>query len=410
MKIKKIKTISSYKSFTNFSWDNFCKDCSNSEQSFLDFSLIFGENGSGKSSICEILKSLSQNQDFQSCSPDKVEIEIKNGSNQIYKFENGSWLPNQINKNNFLFFDVDFISGNVHTHGDRSNQQGKHSQNSGKMIIDLDDRANQLKALVQDRKEESENFIKINSAILDKTFSSDEIDLFNFYKDKNREEIEGELIRIQNDKSNLETDLASLQKIYQKYSQIGQIVTINYISESFLISNKDVYSEIFSREIKEKSQYQTDGKIKQHFERHKRLIERIKDEIPQDYKNDNCPLCMQPLSAATEFIEYYRSVFDQTYEIEKKRFLSDITILQSELQDLKNQFKNLPIKLLQIFDYLEKLKIDYGIAVYEIDEKIKYTKFDKLFSGLEELFSGLENLKNIASNNFIFLNDYLSLL
>lgn len=127
MKIRKIQTIKNYKSFSDFSWDQFCKDCSSNEQALSNYSVIFGENGAGKSAICDILKSLSQIQDFQNTPPNLAEIEIKNASNQVYKFENGSWTPNQLNKNSFLFFDVDFISANVHTHGERSNKSTRQT-------------------------------------------------------------------------------------------------------------------------------------------------------------------------------------------------------------------------------------------------------------------------------------------
>ena len=103
MKIRKIQSIKNYKSFSDFSWDKFCKDCSNNEQVLSNYSVIFGENGAGESAVCDILKSLSQIQDFQNTSPDLAEIEIKNGSNQVHKFENGSWTPNQLNKNIFIF-------------------------------------------------------------------------------------------------------------------------------------------------------------------------------------------------------------------------------------------------------------------------------------------------------------------
>lgn len=97
MKIRKIQTIKKYKSFLDFSWGNFCnyhfldklKNTNTLREAVLDkFVLIFGENGSGKSTTCDILKSLSQNQDFQNTSPELAEIEIENGTKQVYKFEN----------------------------------------------------------------------------------------------------------------------------------------------------------------------------------------------------------------------------------------------------------------------------------------------------------------------------------
>jgi viroplasmin and RNaseH domain-containing protein len=289
-----------------------------------NYSVIFGENGAGKSAICDILKSLSQIQYFQNTSPDLAEIEIKNGSNQVHKFENGSWTPNQLNKNSFLFFDVDFISANVHTHGERSNQQGRHSQNSGKMIIDLDEKANQLKIVVKEKKEESDNFDKINTDILNKIFTDKDKEFFAIYKDRSEQERKDEISKKQEEIKKIELDLSALQKVNRKYSEISQLPIVNQLSFSSSMSTKAIYSELFLRLLKEKAQDQADEKIKAHFETHKRFIETAKDQIPKDYQKADCPLCMQPLANASKFIEYYRVAFDQTYENEKRKFLADI--------------------------------------------------------------------------------------
>ena len=61
MKIKKIKSIRGYKSFADFEWQRFCKNKDGQELIFQNFTAVFGENGSGKSSICDVLKNVSQN-------------------------------------------------------------------------------------------------------------------------------------------------------------------------------------------------------------------------------------------------------------------------------------------------------------------------------------------------------------
>lgn len=398
MKIRKIQAIKNYKSFSDFSWDKFCKDCSNNEQVLSNYSVIFGENGAGKSAICDILKSLSQIQDFQNTSPNLAEIEIKNGSNQVHKFENGSWTPNQLNKNSFLFFDVDFISANVHTHGERSNQQGRHSQNSGKMIIDLDEKANQLKIVVKEKKEESDNFDKINTDILNKIFTDKDKEFFAIYKDKSEQERKDEISKKQEETKKIELDLSALQKVNKKYSEISQLPIVNQLSFSSSISTKAIYSELFLRLLKEKAQDQADEKIKAHFETHKRFIETAKDQIPKDYQKSDCPLCMQPLANASKFIEYYRVAFDQTYENEKRKFLADIQNLKNELEVLKSSINLLPTKVLGIFNSLEKIKTDFEIQdIYKLEEKTEYTeKFSKIsITQIEELILSLEALKSI---------------
>ena len=74
MKIKKIKTIKNYKPFQDFQWDCLCKDKTGRECSFSPFTVFFGENRSGKSSVCEILKDLTGFQRFEGDKPVLSEV------------------------------------------------------------------------------------------------------------------------------------------------------------------------------------------------------------------------------------------------------------------------------------------------------------------------------------------------
>ncbi|MCR4321563.1 MAG: AAA family ATPase [Candidatus Brocadiaceae bacterium] len=398
--IKKISKIKQYKSFQEFSWDEFCKDKSGQERSFQKFNIIFGENGSGKSSVCDIFKSLSQKQDFQN-TPNLAEIEIKyQNNNQIYKYENGNWTPSTLSKNAFLFFDVDFINANVHTHGVRSSnlQQGAHTQKAGKLIIDLDEQANKLKVAVEKKREELETFQKSQADNLGQKFTDKDKELFCTYENKDEKYKKEQITKALEELKKLEADLATLQKLNNKYSEISRLTSINEVVFSTFLSPKENYAELFTRQIKEKAQNDADAKIKSHFEKHKRFIESAKDQIPQNYTGEDCPLCMQPLANASKVIEYYRAAFDQTYETAKRKYLSDIQARKSELELIKSNLNLLPAKAAAIFDTLEKVKTDFEIQdIYNLYEKTEHTKkFSNIsISELDELLGALESLKSI---------------
>lgn len=170
MKIKKIKVIKGYKSFQDFQWDSLCKNKTGQVCTISPFSLFFGENGCGKSSTCDILKDLTGLNKFESDPPELAEVELetneltsntapdgkvytkKSVETETYKYEHGSWDDTPKEQNHILFFDVDFIDKNIHSHGTISNLQGCHTQNAGNLIIGLDAEANRLKTELSDKK------------------------------------------------------------------------------------------------------------------------------------------------------------------------------------------------------------------------------------------------------------------
>lgn len=400
MQVRKIKAIKGYKSFADFEWEKFCKDKAGQESILQNFSIVFGENGSGKSSTCDVLKSVSQNQGFQDTSPTLAEIEIHDGNNnQVYKYENGSW-SGQVDKNAFLFFDVDFITANVHTHGVRASnlQQGGHTQKAGKLIIDLDEQANNLKIAIQEKKNELEALESTSADILKKEFSDKEKELSETYKDADDQAKQQKISETLEELKKLEEELVALQKLNAQYSEINRLSAVGQVAFSNPLSAKGVFTELFSRQIKEKAQDQADEAIKTHFAKHKRFIESAKSEIPENYAHENCPLCMQPLANATKVIEYYRTAFDQTYETEKKQFLIDIETAKDGLQTLKTSIFSLPAKVVAIFDALEKVKTDFAIQdIYKLEEKTEHTgKFGAVSTkGIDDLIAALESLKKI---------------
>lgn len=421
MKINNIKSIRNYKSFADFEWSKFCirqeKDkikqtVVSKEEKFSNFNIIFGENGSGKSSVCEILKNLSQNQLYPDITPDLVEVEISsNKLNSIYRYENRTWAPKQLDNNSILFFDLNFINSNVHTHGDRSNQQGKHSQNLGKIIISLDEKANNLKSEVKINKDELEIFDNSNNVLLKKTFSENEIEFFERYKIMEKDEISDNLQKITELKDKINTDIVALQKVKLMQSEVKNIHIINLFDVNTSISGIDIYSELLSRKIKDKSDLKVSDEILKHFEVHKHLVEVAKGYLQPDIQNQKCPLCMQPLSNSVEVIEYYKSVFDKTYELEKDTYIFDIQTKLLELTDLKNSVQTFLRLTSSTFEYLEKLKSDFEIDnIYDLEEKNKFTGFINTFSlkGVDNLISTIEACKqlNKDSLNLEITDDY----
>lgn len=375
------------------------------------FSIVFGDNGTGKTTICDVLKSVSGKQDFPSNSPKMVEIETSDtGGNQICKYENNIWTC-QIDEKELLFFDIDFVNANVHTHGFRSSDRrlGAHTQKSGKLIVDLDKNANELKQKIAKNQEELTILKEFHSDVLEKQYTKKDQELFETYKDIDKGTRQETLTDIQEESGKLKAEIEALKKLNKKHSEISDLSSLKEIAFLNPLSTKTTYTELFTRQIKEKAQEESDAKIKAHFEKHRQFIEHSMEQIPVDYKDENCPLCMQPLANASGVIEYYRNVFDQEYEKEKEKLLKDVGYIKNELETLKSRLDSLPREVTSVFDKLEEIKANFEIqGIYKLEEKTTLTRTfsDVSMKAIEELLVALESLKTIDRKQIVVVETY----
>jgi len=100
MKLKSIKKVKKYKSFQDFTWQSFF----NNETFHDDINILYGENGSGKSCICNILKSVSQNKNFiPEYKPEEVCLLFDDGERK-YPANPDEWDKRK-DEDDILFFD-----------------------------------------------------------------------------------------------------------------------------------------------------------------------------------------------------------------------------------------------------------------------------------------------------------------
>ncbi len=408
MRIKRFVSVKKFKSFIDFEWSKFCrfmgKDAAGAQQlqveQFGRVSAVFGENGSGKSTLCGILKSLSQYDEFGTTKPETAEVEAEKGGNDIiHKFENGAWTNERLDRGDILFFDVDFINGNVHTHGNRGNQQGQHSQNAGQLIIDLDAEAHRLKAVKERCDGEVTDFKKMNDRALKLDVSDADKTYFARFAAMDALGIETELEGVKKASAEAGAKLMTLRKLETKQAEIAGIAAVAMLPAPEDISGLDACKELFAREVKEKAQEGADADVKAHFEKHRSFIESAKDNIPADYASHNCPLCMQPLANAANVIEYYKSAFDQTYETEKQKLLADVESMKMSFAALGEARSRLSVLATAAFASLEKIGTTFDIeGLYSVEEKTTVLeKVDALVVPIQFsiLMEGLESLKTL---------------
>ena len=234
--------------------------------------------------------------------------------------------------------------------------------------------------------------------VLGQQFTDKDKEFFETYKNTDDATKQEKLSKAQEELKKLEADLATLQKWNNEYAEINRLSAISQVVFSNSLPTKNTITALFNRQIKEKAQDEADEKIKSHFAKHKKFIEYAKDQIPENFADENCPLCMQPLANATKVIEYYRTAFDQTYENAKRQFLADIETAKGELETIKSNLNLLPPKVTAVFDALEKIKTDFEIQdIYKLEEKTEQSgKFsDIAIKEIDDLMAALESLKKI---------------
>lgn len=292
MKLKAIKKIKLYKSFQEFSWQTFF----NNEVFHDNMNVLFGENGSGKSSVCNILKNVSQNKPFTpKHRPEEVCLLFDDGE---YKYQTGSNEWDKLkNPDDILFFDREFVDKNIHLGHNRDTQQGGQEQESGKMIIEFDSEAINLRDARQKSKIEkdeqekiSQKFIADNEDILDFTLSDNEEGVFQKYKYKSKEEIEKIKGVLTKEKKVIEKKLETDQSSQKVVNDIqSSIKNIKNKEIDISLSDYEEYQLVFDFDLKEQVKIEAEKTLIEKLQLHKEFFE-TGFEIRKNHPSQ-CPFC-----------------------------------------------------------------------------------------------------------------------
>lgn len=313
--------------------------------------IIYGNNSYGKSTICDIFRSLSQNnpslvedrKTINSTSSPKIKIHFGNKSYAIY---NGSWQYSNEGRqiNDFLIFDNAFIERNVLTNStiDRQNQEnftdfviGDISVKLQTQLIEINTDKSSIESKATEIKKHIESIIKVP---------------FNdFIKMPYKDNVHDEDVRklgLQQQISSLTSDKAQLDTI-KKLPLPKKLPFEDYSVDSFIRIN-DILSSSYA--FKDEDILANFNKHKQHL--NSRDIDfdswaNIGLKLQTD--SHTCPFCGQEinndkliLSYVTlfchDFIQYSQSVenlnsfkFDHSNLLTFKTQLSDQHVLLSNL-------------------------------------------------------------------------------
>ncbi|MCL4354245.1 AAA family ATPase [Patescibacteria group bacterium] len=372
MKIQKIQKIQGYKSFRDYTWHTFC----NAENFHPGTNLLYGENGSGKSSLCNILKSVSQNKDFIRYFPEGVKIQINNAS---YEYTNNKW-GGLIPKDSILFFDREFVDLNIHLGRGRGTQQGEQEQKSAKLIIEFDAEAIKLRTErdrlieVKDAKNSKlEEFQKENRTILDFRLTDGETALYKRHKNRDKTGIDKAKKVDEENKNDLVNKIRNNRKLLAIANEIQQIQELENNEVPLLLSKQVAYQALFNYKLKEKAKVDAEQSLVERVKQHKDFFEagfEIRTEHPKQ-----CPFCQSKRNEKEikKIIGVYNYLYDEAYKKQLTAFENKKQLLIDELDSVQESIKGFDLNtpLLTLKNLSEKYAIK---NIYLLEEEKKFRK------------------------------------
>jgi wobble nucleotide-excising tRNase len=407
MKLKAIKKIKQYKSFQEFTWQPFF----NSERFHDDVNILYGENASGKSSICNILKSVSQNKSFDpKHKPEEICLQFDDGD---YKFAEDSDKWDKIkNEDDILFFDREFVDKNIHLGHKRGTQQNEQEQRSGEMIIEFDEKAIDLRSAREKTKIGKDNEEKIlqrfqqeNSDILNSSLTNEEDRLFKKYKDESKEKVTEIKSQLASGKKATEKKLETDQTSQKKVSDIqNSIKEINNEEVNIFLSDYKNYQDVFNFDLKEQVKIEAEQVLIEKLQLHKDFFE-TGFEIRKNHPTE-CPFCQSKTQEENikKVVQAYNDIFDETYKKQLQQFESNKQNFIKELETIREEVEGFDLN--SIFLELKNLDQKYKIKdIYTVDEEKKYKKPQR--KKINELIIEIKKLKKPNKENIKSLFDEL---
>ena len=396
MKIKQVKTIKNYKSFQDFCWHQ----SFNAENFHDDTNILYGENGSGKTSVCNILKSLSSNGGFSKHFPEETSVKIDNTE---YMYSDQNW-DNTIQHGSILFFDKEFVSKNVHLGNNRGTHQGQQEQESGKLIIEFDADAIKLREAREKSRAEKDEASKLqkkfkedNKEALAFTLTPEHSSFFQIHKDKNPKESEDRKKELTQTKKDTEKKLIADQETQKLVDRIHtDISTFEVEDFDVHFSNQQKYQALFDFEINEQAKVDAEQTLIVKLTEHKKFFEGG-FEIRQTHPT-KCPFCQSETEEENikKVVKAYNDIYDDSYKKQLAKFKNEKDTLLREIDEVLERIHD--FNLNGIFLKLKKLDQDYKVPdIYSVEEESSYEKPE--IKELEDLKIKIQNLETPNREN-----------
>jgi wobble nucleotide-excising tRNase len=277
------------------------KNCSAiGDVTFRRYTLIFAENARGKTTLCDILRSLAKNEPAIVVgrttlgSPDAPEVRLLNAGGQILAFRNGGWTGTPPD---LALFDSTYVRENVYA-GDAVDTE--HRRNLYRVIIGAQGVAlAEAVTRIDDQIRDKNTEIRDNRAAIQRSIPQGvTIDAFlNLAAD-----------------DQIDAKIAAKEQEIQAARQATQLQARAGLSQLTVPVFPVAFAELLAKALAN-VQANAEHSVNEHIARHEMAAqgEAWISQGMQYVKDDSCPFCDQPINAV-QILEDYRSFFSQEYQ------------------------------------------------------------------------------------------------
>jgi len=341
--------------------------------------IIYGENGTGKTSIVELLKTVSNNHTVEEENPKHKPEQAKLCfDDRDYVFNGSSW-DRTIDKHSILFFDNKYVSRNIHIAGKRGTLTDEQEQASGKLIIDLDNEAIKKRALIQKLKEEEKEISKEikqykerNRSILDFSLSDLEEVLYKEYMNCTEDKKNEEKSSLEKNKKELEKNIGIDQENKKRLDQIKSIEINTEVPYLVEFPEYEDCNEVFTFEIVEKTQKIASLDLENAIRNNQAFFDKGVELFKED--SDKCPFCRssRDIESVHKIIQSYNEIFDVTYKKQRNCFIEKKEELISKLSKFESYITEIKTIMKDCLSYIEDINDRFDIPnIYSSNERKK---------------------------------------
>ena len=325
--IKKIKDIGAF--------NNYESRMTGTPKDFSHINLIYGLNTYGKSTICDIMKDMSDDVDSRikqriSIPDGKSSQVVINTNKGVCSFDEGKWKQNVL-KHNIMTFDDEFVTENVFSGtdliGDRETKEHFTDFILGDEGVKIAKEIEELKKNQKELKSDMEKTIPPSQLGKTEEIIKKYVDM---QVDESLNLLTQKRVKLEKDKETVKRQISNIEQI-KNYPNIQCNPELKLTK---LLDNLQKLSVIWQRSFKIPSEVAVKYQqlLSEHFANDDNAEQWLSQGLQYLDDSNICPFCGQTIESleSLEIINTLKEVFDTAYQTYKDTLMLDLKNIQME--------------------------------------------------------------------------------